>query len=78
MQQLDIRMVKNDFPRLIDDAAMGRSFAFAKSGKPMVNVIPEYSKPSVVKRVGFLKGQISAPSDFDKFGSNEITAMFEN
>ena len=28
------------------------------------------------KRVGFLKGQISVPVDFDIMGQNEITAAF--
>ena len=28
-------------------------------------------------RMGFLKGRVSVPADFDTMGQNEITALFE-
>ena len=32
---------------------------------------------TVQKRVGFLKGQIETPADFDRMGQNEIIKAFE-
>jgi hypothetical protein len=38
----------------------------------------ENSEPPVqAKRVGFLKGQIEIPADFDTMGQAAITALFE-
>jgi hypothetical protein len=37
---------------------------------------PKTTQPSPT-RVGFLRGRISVPSDFDTMGQNEITALFE-
>jgi len=33
--------------------------------------------PCAMQRIGFLKGKISCPSDFDTMGQEEIIAMFE-
>ncbi|GHU97462.1 hypothetical protein FACS189483_03500 [Spirochaetia bacterium] len=33
--------------------------------------------PAQASRVGFLKGQIEAPADFDTMGQAAITALFE-
>jgi hypothetical protein len=32
---------------------------------------------TVPTRIGFLKGSVSVPSDFDTLGQEEITALFE-
>jgi antitoxin (DNA-binding transcriptional repressor) of toxin-antitoxin stability system len=60
----------------VEEAAAGEPFVIAKSGKPLVTVIP-YVPVASPPRVGFLKGRIAVPSDFDRMGDKEISAMFE-
>ena len=76
MQQYNIHTAKTHLSALVDKAAAGDSFVIAKAGKPMVKVIP-FSPQKTVKRIGFLKGQIQIPSDFDEMGQSEIINTFE-
>jgi len=41
-----------------------------------VTVTP-YKPKAPANRVGFLKGFVSIPSDFDRLGCDEIAEMFE-
>ena len=62
---------------LVEQADQGESFVIAKSGKPMVKVMAlDSPEPSQVKRFGFLAGQISVPSEFDRIGEVQIAPMF--
>ena len=76
MQQYNIHTAKTYLSALVDKAAAGESFIIAKAGKPMVKVIPLTSKKTIT-RIGFLKGQITIPNDFDQMGQNEISNAFE-
>jgi prevent-host-death family protein len=77
MKQVNIHDAKTHFSALIENAAKGGSFIIAKSGKPMVTVIPYAPEHVGQKRIGFLKGQIAVPADFDRMGQDEIAALFE-
>lgn len=77
MQQVNIHDAKTNLSRLIEKAVNGESFIIAKSGKPMVTVSAYTPPPDPAKRVGFLKGMIEVPEDFDSMGRDEIQAMFE-
>jgi len=50
----------------------------AKSGKPVVKVVPYSFKEPKKQRIGFLKGKISIPADFDSMGKNEIENIFSS
>ena len=76
MRQINIHKAKTNLSALVEQAAKGESFVIAKAGKPMVTVIP-YMPQEKHQRVGFLKGQIRVPDDFDRLGESEITLMFE-
>ncbi len=77
MQQVNIHEAKTNLSKLIERAVHGESFVIAKSGKPMVTV-SAYTPPlNPAKRVGFLKGLIEVPDDFDSMGRAEIQSMFE-
>jgi len=76
MQQYNIHNAKTNLSALVDKAAAGDSFIIAKSGKPIVKVIP-ISPQKAVQRIGFLKGQMQVPADFDKMGQIDITGAFE-
>ena len=76
MEQVNIHAAKTHLSALVEKAAAGEPFIIAKSGRPLVTVNP-YSEPATSPRIGFLKGRVSIPDDFDRMGSKEITDMFE-
>jgi len=77
MQQYNIHAAKTQLSALVEKAAGGEAFIIAKAGKPMVKVIPWVPQSTSKKRIGFLKGQIEIPADFDQMGQNEINEVFE-
>ncbi len=44
----------------------------------MVEVMPLEAEGRPARRLGLLRGQISAPDDFDAFMQDEIIALFED
>jgi prevent-host-death family protein len=77
MRQVNIHEAKTNLSKLIEKAVHGESFVIAKSGKPMVLVSAYTPPPDPAKRLGFLKGRLEIPADFDSMGLEEIQAMFE-
>jgi prevent-host-death family protein len=78
MRSVNIHEAKTHLSRLVERAANGEPFIIAKAGKPMVKVVPldtpaEDKKPS---RIGFMKGLIKVPDDFDTMMADEIEEMF--
>jgi prevent-host-death family protein len=78
METVNIHDAKTHLSRLVERAAAGEPFIIAKSGKPMVKVIP-LDSPSggEIQRLGFLTGQIDVPQDFDRMGEDEIEKLFK-
>ena len=78
METVNIHEAKTHLSRLVEKAARGESFVIAKAGKPMVRVSALDAPTSGQRRrIGFLKGQISVPDDFDQMGREQIIAMFD-
>lgn len=78
MKIINISAAKTQLSKLIDQAVKGEAFIIAKSGKPLVKVIKlDITEKLVSKRIGFMKGQIQVPDDFDVMGKPEITRRFE-
>lgn len=78
MRIVNLHEAKTHLSRLVDQAARGEPFVIAKAGKPLVKVVPvDAPAPVEPRRLGFLKGQISVPDDFDTMGQEEIIRMFE-
>jgi len=77
MRQVNIHEAKTNLSRLIEQAIKGEPFIIAKSGKPMVTVVAYEPPLDPAARVGFLKGRVEVPDDFDTMGRDEISAMFE-
>jgi prevent-host-death family protein len=79
MHIYNIHDAKTNLSRLIEDVVNGgEPFVIAKAGKPLVKVVllePEVAKP--VSRIGFMKGQIKVPADFDMMGGNTVADLFE-
>jgi prevent-host-death family protein len=78
MQTFNIHEAKTQLSRLIEEAAKGNAFIIAKSGKPMVKVLPlSAEERKEAGKLGFMAGEISTPDDFDSFGASEIMKLFE-
>ena len=77
MQQYNIHVAKTHLSALVEKAAGGEAFIIAKSGRPMVKVVPISEDTDVQKRIGFLKGQIKVPADFNRMSANDIIRAFE-
>ena len=76
MQQINIHAAKTHLSALVERAAAGEPFVIAKAGRPLVIVSP-YAAPASCSRIGFLKGFVSVPTDFDRMGAEEISDMFD-
>ena len=76
MEQINIHAAKTNLSALVEKAAAGEPFIIAKAGRPLVTV-SQYKVNESLPRIGFMKGQITVPDDFDSIGENEISAMFE-
>lgn len=77
METVNIHEAKTHLSRLVEKAAKGEAFIIAKAGKPMVKVVPldEEAAPRK-RRIGFMKGEIVVPADFDTMMADEIEEMF--
>ena len=75
MEQINIHAAKTHLSSLVEKAASGEPFIIAKSGRPLVIVIP-YKNTNSQERIGFLKDEIAIPEDFDRMGEDEINIMF--
>jgi prevent-host-death family protein len=77
MKTVNIHEAKAQLSKLIEEASKGEAFVIAKAGKPVVKVTA-LSAPTgaQVGRLGFMKGQISVPDDFDQMGREEIERIF--
>jgi prevent-host-death family protein len=78
MTTINIHEAKTHLSRLIEEAVNGKSFIIAKAGKPLVKVTAIKRADKKPQRIGFLKGQILVPDDFNTLGSEEIAAMFRS
>ncbi len=76
MHTVNIHEAKTHLSRLVEQASKGEAFVIAKSGKPLVKVVP-LNAPEGVKRLGFMLGEIRVPEDFDRMGSAEIEKLFD-
>ena len=79
MRIVNMHEAKTHLSRLVDLAAQGEPFLIARAGKPvaMVGPPPAGGEAPAPQRLGFLRGRIEVPEDFDRMGANEIREMFE-
>jgi prevent-host-death family protein len=77
MRKVNMHEAKTHLSRLVERAAKGEGFIIAKAGKPLVKVVPLSSgEAAAPRRLGFLKGEIAVPDDFDRMGQDEIERQF--
>ena len=75
MKTVNIHEAKTHLSRLVERAGRGESFLIAKAGKPLVKVTA-VDAPAKPQRLGFLRGEIEVPEDFDRMGEREIEELF--
>jgi prevent-host-death family protein len=63
MKQVNVHEAKTHFSKLLDEAAAGEEIIIAKSGHPIVRLVPVLQSSPVV--LGSLKGKITIPDNFD-------------
>ena len=77
MQTYNIHEAKTHLSRLVDQATHGEPFVIAKAGKPLVKVMAlDAAEQKPRSRIGFLKGQVRVPDDFDTLCADEILDLF--
>ena len=78
METVNIHEAKTHLSRLLERVVRGNAVVIARSGKPIAKMVPfDAVAPSNIKRLGFLKGEMRVPEDFDRMGEGEIEALFE-
>ncbi|MDR3288783.1 MAG: type II toxin-antitoxin system prevent-host-death family antitoxin [Peptococcaceae bacterium] len=75
MQQINIHEAKTQLSYWLDRAAKGEPFIIAKAGKPIARV-EAVERVNTYARVGFMRGHIRVPDDFDRMGADDITRLF--
>ena len=75
METVNIHEAKTHLSRLIAAAAKGEPFIIAKAGKPLVKVVP-VDAPTAPWRLGFMRGAVTVPDDFDTMDQEEIEKLF--
>ena len=74
---VNMHEAKTHLSRLVERAIEGEDVVIAKSGKPLVRLVPvEQPVVDTSKRLGFLRGQFKIPDDFDTMMADEIDEMF--
>lgn len=77
MRTVNIHEAKTHLSRLVDEAEKGESIVIAKAGKPKAQLTPiNGTEKKPASRIGFLKGKIKVPDDFDTMFAEEIEKMF--
>ncbi len=77
MRTVNMHEAKTHLSRLVEQAAKGEAFIIAKSGKPLVKVVPlDARRDAGRRRLGFLAGEIAVPDDFNSMGQHEIELRF--
>ncbi|UHD15230.1 type II toxin-antitoxin system Phd/YefM family antitoxin [Thiocapsa bogorovii] len=77
MNIVNMHEAKTHLSRLVEQAAAGEPFIIARAGKPLVKVVAlDTPDGAQVRRLGFLRGEISVPEDFDSMGQEAIEALF--
>jgi prevent-host-death family protein len=77
MRTVNIHEAKTHLSRLVDAAARGESFIIAKAGTPLVKVTAIDAPEKPKRRLGFYKGPLEVPDDFDTIDAEEIADLFE-
>ena len=67
---------KTHFSKVIAHVAeTGETYVIARNGKPVAKIVP-LTASERTPRLGFMKGKVSAPENFNELNSGEISDLF--
>lgn len=77
MGVVNVHEAKTHLSRLIERVLAGEPQVIGKAGKPLVKLVrldaPDAAR---MRRLGFLRGEVRVPEDFDRMHAGDIEAMF--
>lgn len=76
MRIVPIEDAKAQLTHLVENLSHGEAFLISKDGKPVVRVEPLVEPTKPARKLGFLRGKIEVPDDFDTMFADEIEEMF--
>jgi prevent-host-death family protein len=76
MRTVNIREAKTHLSRLVDEVYSGEEIIIAKAGKPLAKLVA-LTATAKKRKLGILKGKLSAPEDFDAPLPEEVLTSFE-
>ena len=76
MRTVNIHEAKTHLSRLVEDASKGEEIVIAKAGKPLARLVP-VRPVRKLRKLGWLKGKLEIPEDFDAPLPDEVIAAFE-
>jgi len=74
MTVVNTRQARLQLLRLLDRAAKGEDIVIARAGKPVARLVTVAGKP---RQLGWLKGKLKIPADFDAPLPDSMLAAFE-
>jgi len=75
MVEISLNEAQSQLTTLADKTVAGESFVVTKEGIPVV-ALKTYEEPKKCRRIGFMKGRMTVPDDFDTMMADEIEEMF--
>jgi prevent-host-death family protein len=75
MKTVNMQDAQTHLSRLVEAAVKGEPFIIVKAGKPLVKVVP-VDAPTAPRRLGFMRGAVTVPDDFDTMDQEEIEKLF--
>ena len=76
MRVVNVHHAKTHLSRLLREVADGDPFIIARAGKPVAKVTAVDSPGAPKSRIGFIKGEMAIPDDFDRMAAEEIEKLF--
>ena len=76
MTTVNVHEAKTQLSKLLDRVADGETIVIAKAGRPVARLMPLEVVSLAERRLGFLRGRLEVPDDFDRLGAEEIADAF--
>lgn len=76
MRKMNLYDAKTHFSKVIAHVAdTGETYIIARNGKPVAKIVP-LTAAERTTRIGFMKGKVSAPDNFNELNAEEISDLF--
>ena len=80
MDHVEIHAARTHLSRLLKRVEQGETIIITRDGKPVAKLEPlapeDAARVAQKRRIGFLKGQMTIPDDFNEMGRQEIERLF--